>query len=410
MVGIRGPGHAARRILSPMRLLLLLALASCTASEPRPEAKARAPLRGLVTAEVIEASSSPSLTYLGVIQAAQDASLGVVAGGRIRKLPVQIGDRVAKGDELLRLEDADAHAAARGAAAALAQAKARLGGVTEVDETPDVRSAQVALASARDGRARLAALVSKGSVSDQDFERAKAAERTAELQLDAARAAVRASAAAVEQARAGQAQASVALSALSLRAPFDGVIVERAARIGETVAAGTPLLRIIDDASYRLEFDVPAHEAAQVAIGARIAVDGPPAAGGGALNGTVVRLSAALQNDSRLRRAEATLAGRPPEALAGARVRVRVDTRGSASHPLVPCDALRSSAGIDRIWVVRGETVEERLVVVLRREAEVGADAGGSTQRCVLETGARAGERVVRDPPLGIQDGDGVTP
>ena len=316
---------------------------------------------------------------------------------------------MAKGDELLRLEDADARASARGAAAALGQARARLGGVTDVDETPEVRSAQVALASARDGRARLAALVSRGSVSDQDYERAKSAERTAELQLDAARAAVRASVAGVEQARAGHAQAGVALSALSLRAPFDGVIVERAARIGETVAAGTALLRIIDDSSYRVEFDVPAHEAAHVAVGAHVAIEGAPPGGAGSSTGTVVRLSAALQNDSRLLRAEATLTARPPDVLAGARVRVRVDTGASASHPLIPCDAVRSSAGVDRIWIARTATVEERLVVVLRRDADRD-DAGGSTMHCILESGARAGERVVRDPPLGIQDGDGVTP
>ena len=405
MVGIRGPnGGAPPKVFLMRTLIMLLGVAACTPSEPRAEAKTRPPLRGLVTAEITETAFRPSLTYLGVVHAAQDASLGVVLGGRIKRLDVQIGDRVTKGAELLRLEDGEARAATGSAAAVLAQAKARLGGVTEVDETPDVRAAKVALESARDGRARLAALVSRGSVSEQDFERATAQERSAEAQLDAARAAARAIVAGVDQARAGHTQAGVALSELTVRAPFDGVIVERAARVGETVAAGAVLVRVIDDSSYRLEFDVPSHETALVAVGARVSVDGLRAGAGGSSVGTVVRLSAALQNDSRLRRAEATLEARSADALAGSRVRVRVETGASVSHPVVPCDALRSSAGIDRIWIAKASMLEERLVVVLAREA------GGAGEVCLVESGAKAGERVVRNPPIGLQDGDRVAP
>jgi hypothetical protein len=71
------------------------------------------------------------------------------------------------------------------------------------------------------------------------------------------------------------------------------------------------------------------------------------------------------------------------------------------AHPEIPCDALRSSAGIDRVWVLKATVVEERLVVVLRRNAG---------ERCVLAKGVKTDELVVRNPPAFIQDGDQVQP
>jgi RND family efflux transporter MFP subunit len=381
---------------------ILLALVSCSpsGSQARDE-KPRAPLRGLVTANATDVMESPSLSFLGVVRAAEDASLGATTPGRVDKVLVQIGDRVTRGAELLRLRDVEARAAAGSAVAVVAQARARLGGVADIEQTPDVRAARAALDIARDARTRLEALVSKGSVSEQDMARAKATEQTAESQLDAARAAARVSVAAVDQARAGAAQVGIALSDLTLRAPFDGVVVERFVRAGETVAAGAPLVRIVDDSSYRLEFDVPPQEIAQVVQGARVWIDGAYAADGGISWGTVARMGAALQTDSRLRRVEATMPPGAPATLAGSRVKVRVETGPAMAHPEIPCDALRSSAGIDRVWVLKASVVEERLVVVLRRK---------EGERCVLAKGVKTDELVVRNPPAFIQDGDQVQP
>lgn len=358
-------------------------------------------MRGLVTANAMPVTESPSLSFLGVVRAAEDASLGVTTPGRVEKVFVQIGDRVTRGTELLRLRDLEARAAAGSAGAVVAQARARLGGVADIEQTPDVRAARAALDIARDARTRLEALVSKGSVSEQDVARAKANEQTAESQLDAARAAARVSVAAVDQARAGATQLGIVLSDHTLRAPFDGVVVERFVRAGESVAPGTSLVRIVDDSSSRLEFDVPPHEMAQVVQGARVWIDEAYAADGGISWGTVARMGAALQNDSRLRRVEATMPAGAPAALAGSRVKVRVETGPAVPHPEIPCDAIRSSAGIDRVWVQKASTVEERLVVVLRRKAG---------ERCVLAKGVKTDELVVRNPPAFIQDGDQVQP
>ncbi len=390
--------------------LALVAGAACSTPEPKPDAFAAAPLRGLATAPVAERDVRPSLSYLATLRAARDASLSTAVGGRVEKLSVQIGDRVKRGAELVRLRDVDARAAAASAGAALAQAKARAGGAVDLEAMPDVRAARIALESARDARERMAPLLAGGAVSEQDVLRGKAQERTAESQLDAARALAHASLAAVDQARAQSTQANLALSELTLRAPFDGVVVERAAREGETVAAGAILLRVVDDAQFRLEFDVPQHEAHLVALGASVRAEGARAADGAPLAGPVARLSAALDGETRLRRAEVDVATPAASVLAGARVRMRVETGPAASHPVVPCRAVRTAAGVSRIWVLEARRVEERLVVELKREPGGEEDAPGEGERCVLDAGAKAGERVVLDPPAGLQDGDEVAP
>ena len=66
------------------------------------------------------------LALTGTIEAAETVPVGPRDGGRITEMPVQVGDRVAAGDGLVRLDPTQATAAVQAAGAQLAAADAAL--------------------------------------------------------------------------------------------------------------------------------------------------------------------------------------------------------------------------------------------------------------------------------------------
>jgi len=75
-------------------------------------------------------------------------------------------------------------------------------------------------------------------------------------------------------------------------------------------------------------------------------------------------------------------------------------TLGQVSLPAVPREALRTDerAGTDRVFVVENGRVEERLVRTGRADADT----------VVIQSGLRAGERVVVRPAANLRDGQRV--
>lgn len=161
-------------------------------------------------------------------------TVGSDVAGTIDRLPVQERDRVRKGDliALIRADDTRA---------ALNEARAR---VAEAD-------ADIRLFDLERGRARHLWETEVGSRaawdrSNRDLEAARA-------RRESARAEVRRLEALVEK--------------TEIRAPIDGVIIERLAHPGETAAPGTPLVTIADLSRTRVEAEVDEFDAARVRVG-----------------------------------------------------------------------------------------------------------------------------------------------
>ena len=67
-------------------------------------------------------------------------------------------------------------------------------------------------------------------------------------------------------------QTGVLIGSLKIRAPFDGVVIERMATTGQRLEAMAPVYRIADLASLWLEIDVPQERAGAVRPGMRVAL------------------------------------------------------------------------------------------------------------------------------------------
>jgi HlyD family secretion protein len=275
---------------------------------------------------------SSDLQLIGTV----DANYVVVSSripGRIETLTVDEGDDVKAGQLIATIQSDDLAAARAAAQAAASSQKFKLegAGATErqtqggtssqvINAEAQVRAAQSALMQAQAqyehqqaDTSRAVALARQGIVSQQSQEEqvtslqaAKAAVETAKENVAAAQAmlkvatanTIQAQAAAqtvaathsdFENAQAVLNQAQVQLNYSQIVSPISGKVNVRAARQGEVVAAGTPIVTVIDLTQTWIYAPLPETEADAVKLGDSLRVVMPS---GATLQGKVIAKSA----------------------------------------------------------------------------------------------------------------------
>ncbi len=214
-----------RRII--LTCALGLGLSGCGGQ--REEAAAPADARPIVVARALQdfAARAGGSAAADVI-ARNDSTLAAEVAARVARIGADVGTRVEAARVLVELDPADYRLALEQARAQAAAARSR----TE-------------LAQARLARARR--LNADKYVSDDEL-------AALEAEADGARAEARVR-------EAARAVAERELAKTRIRAPFDGVVLERMAQVGAAVAPGTPLLRIVDLAVPEVETRLQSTEA-----------------------------------------------------------------------------------------------------------------------------------------------------
>lgn len=397
--------------------------------------------------EVVEASGS--------VQALFTADVTSRIPGRVLSVLVEEGDRVRRGEVVVRLDPADVEEQVRQAEAALEAARARVPqALAAVDLASDtaqhqVEQAQAAVQAARaqaaSAEAQVAAaasqrtraeadlrraqeLFAQGAVPAQQVDAARAAAdaaraqheaaqaqwRAAREQMLAAEAALRLAQAArrqvdirqrdVEQARAAvrQAEAALQLARLQLqhtvvRAPLSGVVVERRADPGEYAAPGAPLLVVADTSTVWVNLAVSETQIGSVRAGqaARVTVDALP---GRVFAGRVESRSPAADPRTRTFLVKVRVPNPDGALRPGMFARGRITVRSRRDAPAVPEEALRYEGPRAYVFVVESGRA-------FRRSVALGLSSGGWVEVRGLEPGTRV---VVSGQTL-LRDGDPVT-
>ncbi len=195
----------------------------------------------------------------GRVRHQRGADLGASSHSTIAEVAVTEGQTVSEGDLLIRFADESARAALAEAEALRADALARLRrtrGVGRRLADQSLEQAQLAADQAQSDLARQEQLFSAGAVTEAELERARRQARTTESRrvsatLERTQVASRGSDIAIGRAALAQAQARVSaatatLQQTQLRAPFDGVVLELHAEVGEVVTPGHALVHFVD--------------------------------------------------------------------------------------------------------------------------------------------------------------------
>lgn len=303
--------------------------------------------------------------FPAVIGPRREALLGFRVAGQLQERLVEVGDRVAKGDLLARLDDTDL-------VLRVADAEAQLRGA---DSELNNRQADLA---------RLDDLRKARFVSPTDHDRAVNlfAESQARVASFTARLALL--------------RKQVAYS--RLLAQEDGMVIAVHAEPGQVLQVGAPLITLAG-VETDARFEIPEHYRNNLLLGQDISVElwSRPAP---AYLARIREVAPAAAADSRTYQVRATVLDRDQQMALGMSARVRLMATGAEPRIRIPVSALYQKEGKPAVWVLDPQSS----TVSLRGIASGGPDTGGS----VVVRGVEAGELVVISGVHDLRDGQKV--
>lgn len=344
-------------------LPVLLAGAAVACSQANAAEKTAGPANEAVTvttADVVEKVVPTTVTVTGTLLANRESEVAADASGRVVMTTIERGEFVPAGSVLARLDS-------RGATISRSAAMA-----------------EVAAQRAQSANAKL-----ECERADKLF----AAKAITQAELDRVHTGCQTSESTSLAAVARQQLAEKNIGDAVIRAPFAGMIVDRAVDVGEYVSPGRRIATLVEVNPLRLELVVPESAANAVKAGSPVqfhvrAFEKQSFAGNIKFVGPVLRRSthdlvveALVDNSSGKLR---------PGMFAEAELAV-----AEQKLPVVPKTALLGQAPSARAFVVKGGVAEERVVLL------GGEDATGIT----IVDGLQAGERVVVNPGDELRDG-----
>lgn len=340
-------------------------------------------------------SSAAVLQATGYVTARRQATVSAQIVGTLTEVLIEEGDFVEQGQVLARLDDSSQQAALNSARAGVEQAAAQLNQL-------DVR-----LQQARRDQRRQEELVARELASSQSVEVA----RTEVESLTAQQAAARASL--------GVARAQVALAGVNygytvVRAPFDGVITQKAAQVGEIIApsaAGGGFTRtgvgtIVDMGSLEVEVDVNEAYIGRVKaqMPAQAVLDAYP---DWTIPAHVIAIVPTADRGKATIKVRVALEETDERVVPDMGVRVTfMESRPESSDKppsgvLVPASAIVTRDGERVVFVVEDHTARAVRVAPA-------AEAYGDLK--LLPGGVAAGQKVINRPAAGLDDGARVKP
>jgi membrane fusion protein, heavy metal efflux system len=172
-------------------------------------------------------------------------------------------------------------------------------------------------------------------------------------------------------------------SLLELLAPFDGLIVERAAVVGEVVEPTKPLLSVADTALMWAMIDLREQDLAGTRPGqsVTVTVDGFP---GEAFAGKLTWISTQLDPRTRTIKGRAELDNGAGQLRAGMYARATISGGSAASAVLIPRDAVQWEGCCNIVFTKRDDATFKPMAVSLGRETPRGYEVlagltGGET-------------------------------
>ena len=257
-----------------------------------------------------------------------------------------------------QLAEAEANAAQSAAALALGP-----GGAFEVDRVPEVANARAELQLAEAEYARIRSLLDERVVSQSEYDQRATSVEAARQRVEAARNAATQRYRAYQASLARVTLARKALADTTVRAPFAGVVVERRVSTGDYVTRGQVVATVVRVDPLRVELSIPEQDVSRVGAGQAVTfrVGAPP---GRQFTGTVRYVSPSLRTDQRAMVVEAVVDNPDGALKPGLFATAEIAEPERRTALLVPRAALREVGATQRVLVVKGTRLEDRIVAL----------------------------------------------
>lgn len=352
-----------------------------TASPPaevKPAATvAVAPVKGVDEPVIVEATGS--------FQADESSDVAPESSGRVMATPVDVGQHVAKGAVLIRIQAVDANLRLDEARAAVQRAEANL------------KLAESQNALAQTTAKRHEALLKGGLIPQTTADEARTQAETSANNVAVARASL-------AQVRAQLALADKAVGDVVVVAPFAGYISQRRVAMGEFVQPSTAVVTLLRIDPLRLQLTIPSIQAAQIAVGQSVIsrVDAFP---GKIFEGRISAINPLIAAESRSFVVEAKVPNPGGQLKPGMFAVASIDQGRTERAMLVPKRAVIEDVNTNsfRVFIVDKENKARVRVVQL-------AARQNQPDSTKILTGIKEGERVATSNLADLYDGAEVVP
>lgn len=382
-------------------LALAVAAAACGSESGTVKAAPKPEPLAIAVAPVEARPIDRYLRVTGSLLADEQAEVSAEAAGRVIETPVERGSRVSQGAVLARIAQAETSAQLLEAEANAAQLEARLGlapgEAFDALSVPDVMNAKAALDLAEAEFGRIGSLLDQHVVSKSEYDQRRMQVEAARQQYRMAQNVAQQSYRSLEAARARVALARKASADTVIRAPFAGQVAERTVSVGDYVTRGARVATVVRVDPMRIELTVPEQSVSLVKAGqpVRIAVEAYPAE---TFEATIRYISPSLRADQRALTVEAIARNADGRLKPGLFATALIRQPQSSPALLVPATAVETAAGTSRLYVVKGDKVEERIVTL-------GETVGRQVE---VTSGLSKGEAVAAEPKGRLTDGTPV--
>lgn len=339
----------------------------------------------------------------GSLVAEESSNVAPKVAGKVSNISVNVGQFVAQGAIIARIDDRDARlqlasaqAAVKQAQAGVKQAEARLGlldgGRFEASTVPEVRAAKAnydqLLAEQRQAETnekRYRELTETGDVAMMQYEQyrtqrdtARARSVAAKQQLDAAvntarqsNQAIVSAQAAVEAARTQIAMSEQAIADTVIRAPFSGFVSERQTAVGEFVNSASIVATILRTNPIKVQIRVNESDVPFVAVGRGVSV-AVEAYKDRNFAGTVSAIDPAVDPTSRAAMVEALIENGDNALRSGMFATVKITREGGTKGVFVPRSAIYADQPTQgfRVFVIEEGIAKLKTVQIGTEEGE----------------------------------------
>lgn len=310
----------------------------------------------------VKAAEPGSRSFTGTVAARVKSDIGFRIGGKILERSVDLGQRVRKGQLLMRLDSVDLD-------------------LSLAAQEANVEAARAKYIQAKADEARYSSALAKaGAVSLLEYDQTKAALDSAKAQLDAA-----------------EAQANVSRNSSgysSLVADADGVIVGTLAEPGQVVAAGQTIIQLAHDGAREALIHLPEGVRPDLETTASARLHGQEET----YQAVLRQRSEAADPASRTYEARFVLEGEAASAPLGSTVTINLPGRRSADGQtvVVPVGAIHDKGDGPGVWIVNDKSeISYRMITI----ASVGRE------EVVVSHGANVDENVVALGPHQLHEG-----
>lgn len=385
--------HHRRPALAVAAALLLT---GCKSAPP-----AESPVLTVPVATAAPATLANDLTLSAEFRPYQEVDVMAKVAGYVKRINVDIGDRVRQNAVLATLEVPEVQDDMARAKAGVAAAEAN---IVTAQAAMQRAEAGANIASISYRRIQDVAARDKGLVPRQELDVAQAKDLEGKAQLASAQSSLKAAQQAKLQAESEYQRASAMVEYATIHAPFNGVVTKRYANTGSMIQAGIssqsqamPVVKLAQNDVLRLTLPVPVNDVAEVRNGQP--VDIVISSLHRTIQGKVTRSADSVQMATRTMDTEVDIPNADGSLVPGMYAEVHLHLAARPNVLSVPLDAVDGlGTSVQQVYVVRDGILHLQQVTVGLQ----------TPSRVEIVSGIQSGDKVVVGRHTGLSDGQKV--